>query len=67
MTIAKNANWQQSFIIINNVHTSAIKNIANTSFPPSATGTPQQQQLQLERHPAMAIVTHKQQQSQNGP
>jgi len=31
-----------------------MNSIANTSFPPSATGT--QQQLQLERDPAMAMA-----------
>ena len=31
--------WQQSFNSINNVDTSSIKSTANTSFPPSATGT----------------------------
>ena len=39
--------------------------IVNTSFPPSATGTPQQQQLQPERDTtmaiAMSIVTYRQQ------
>ena len=40
MAITKNTDQQQSFIINNNVDTSAIKSIANTSFPPSATGRP---------------------------
>ena len=54
---------QQSFSIVNNIDTSSIKSLANTSFPPSATGTPQQQlQLQLQRNPtmvAMEIVTRR--------
>ena len=57
MAIVKNADRQQSFINNNNVNTSAIKSIANTFFPPSATGTPQQQlQLQPERDPTMAML-----------
>ena len=40
MAIAKNADQQQSFIVNNNVDTSAIKSIADTPFPPSATGRP---------------------------
>mmetsp|Transcript_27175 Transcript_27175/g.56940 ORF Transcript_27175/g.56940 Transcript_27175/m.56940 type:complete len:152 (-) Transcript_27175:477-932(-) len=46
---------QKSFIIKNNVDTSAMKSIANTSFSPSVTGTPQQ--LQPERKPTMAKAT----------
>ena len=45
---------QQSFIINNNVDASAIKSIANTSFPLSAARTPQQ--LQPEHEPTMAIA-----------
>ena len=63
---------QQSFSIVNNVDTSAIKSIAMTSSPPtSATGTQQQQQLQRDLTMAMAIAmtmtitiaTHRQQHS----
>ena len=62
MTIAKTAYQQQSFSIINKVDTSSIKIMTTiTFFPPSATRTPQQQQLELECDPAMkmamAIVT----------
>ena len=57
---------QQYFIIINDVDTSSI-NIFVTmmSFPPSATGTPHQQQLQPECDSTMAmtIVTRRQQHS----
>ena len=53
--------FPQSFININNVETSSIESIINTSFnksfPPNATGTPQQ--LQSECKPAMAIVKYR--------
>ena len=63
---------QQYFINNNNVNTSSIKIfVTMTSFPPSAPtmtmaiGTPQQQQLQPEHDPTMAmaitIMTHRQQ------
>ena len=47
---------QQSFIINNNVNVSAIKIVAHTPFPPSATGRPQQQQLQRDPTMAMAVA-----------
>ena len=47
---------EQSLSITNNVETSFIKSIANTPFPPSATGTPAHQQLQPERDPTMAML-----------
>ena len=57
---------QQSSVINNNVNTSAIKSIANTPFPPKATGTPQQQQqLQPERVLTMAIATCRLQHADN--
>ena len=57
-TQQQNADRQQSFSIINSVNTSSINIfVAITSFPPSATETPQQQQqLQPERNPIMAGV-----------
>ena len=68
-TQQRNADWQQSFSITNNVDTSYIKSIANTPFPPSAIRTPQQQQQQQQQQQlqperdltmAMKIVTRRQ-------
>ena len=70
-TQQRTAGWdlQQSFSIINNVDASSIKIMTTmTSFPPSATGTRQQQQLQ--RDPTMAmtmtIMACRQQRSNRG-
>ena len=57
-----NAGRQQSPSIINSVDTSSIKSVANTSFLPSATRTPQQQQPGRDPTMTMAIGTLQQQQ-----
>ena len=50
---------QQFFIINNGINTFSINTfVAMTSFPPSATGTPQQH-LQPKRKPTMAIAKYR--------